>query len=160
MVIAKKITKLIGWFYFPPIAKIVPFQTFLYAACGGCNMVFNWVLFFVIYNFVVAKESVDIGSISISAHSLTFWIVFPIVLYTGFWLNKYIVFTNSISRTGVQLVRYVISVAGSVLLSDLGLRLFVDVLGVYPTPSYIVVSCLSVAYSYVMQKYFTFKRVG
>ena len=157
---AEKITKLIGWFYIPPIRRFVSFQTFLYAVCGGCNMLFNWVLYFVIYNFIIAKQDITIGPISILAHTTTFLIATSIYTYTGFWLNKYIVFTNSTSRTRAQLIRYVISVLGSIIITDLGRRFFIDIVGIYPTPSYVIVSCISVLYSYMMQKYFTFRRVA
>ena len=160
MVLSDKIRKVINWFYIPAVSRIVPHQTFLYAVCGGGNMFLNWVLYSVIYNFVLHKEVVHLGFISFSAHIMTCWIVVPITSYTGFWLNKYVTFTESKLRTRVQLIRYFISVMGSMLLSLIGLKFFVDVVGIYPTPSYILTSCISVIYSYLMQKYFTFRKVG
>ena len=36
-------------------------QLFRYAACGGGNLVLDWVLYFLIYNFVIGHELVYIS---------------------------------------------------------------------------------------------------
>ena len=140
MTLAEKITNIINRFYVRPLRKIIPHQTFLYAACGGGNMFFNWVLYGIIYNFIIQEQAIHIGSVSMSAHDSTYWIVVPIIFYTGFWLNKHIAFAESKLRTRTQLVRYFISVLGVMILSNLGLKFFVEYVGIYPTPSYIITS--------------------
>ena len=57
--IAQIITKIIDFFYVP-FRKIMPEQVFRYGACGGGNMVLDWVLYFLIYNFVIVHELVYI----------------------------------------------------------------------------------------------------
>ena len=57
--ISQIITKIIDFFY-RPFSKYIPQQLFRYAACGGGNMVLDWVLYFVVYNFVVGHELVYI----------------------------------------------------------------------------------------------------
>ena len=51
------ITKIIDFFY-RPFSKYIPQQLFRYAACGGGNMLLDWVLYFIIYNFVIGHELV------------------------------------------------------------------------------------------------------
>ena len=60
-------------------------------------------------------------------------------------------------RGRTQLFRYLISVLGSVLLNYLLLKFFVEAVHLYPTPSQAVTSLLIIGYSYLMQKYFTFR---
>src|SRR5258708_8827168 len=37
-------------FFFPPFCRIMPLQTFRYAACGGANTFLDIFLFFIIFN--------------------------------------------------------------------------------------------------------------
>ena len=61
MRISELIIRLIDWFYRKPVAAILPRQTFRYIVCGGANVVFSWVCFFLVYNFVLEKEQLDLG---------------------------------------------------------------------------------------------------
>lgn len=154
---ARLLTRLIDGFYIAPLRRIVPLQTFRYAFCGGANLLLNWVLYAVLYNFVLDKEIVHLGFVAISPYIAAFLIVFPITFLTGFWLQKNIAFQYSPLRGRTQLLRYLLSVLGSVLLNYLCLKLFVEFFHLYPTPSQAITSLITIAYSYVMQKYFTFR---
>ena len=115
-------------------------------------------LYFLLYNFVLDKRVVHIdGIVAISPYIAAFLIVFPITFLTGFWMNRHIAFHSSPLRGRVQLFRYLLSVCGSILLNYLCMKLFVGVIGIYPTPSNALTKAISVAYSYLMQKYFSFR---
>lgn len=157
MKLANFITRIIDCFYIRPLRAIIPAQTFRYAACGGVALILSWALYAITYNYILDKQVVQIGTVVISAHIATFLLNFPITFFTGFWLQKYVTFTYSPLRGRTQLMRYFLSVAGSIILNYLGLKLFVDLLGVYPTPSQMLTSLLTIGYSYFMQKYFTFR---
>jgi putative flippase GtrA len=88
---------------------------------------------------------------------MTLLIVFPITLLTGFWLNKYVTFTQSSLRGYKQLWRYILIVAVNLLVNYFGLKLFVEVCGIYPTPSKMIITIITVAISFFGQKYFTFR---
>ena len=47
-------------------------------------------------------------------------LVFPFTFFVGFWLNRYVAFRRSPIGAGTQLLRYLLSVAGSVLLTYVG----------------------------------------
>ncbi len=143
--------------YIPVFRKFIPLQTFRYATCGGLNMLLDIFLYFIIYNFILDKEIVHLGIVAISPYIAAFLIVFPITFFTGFYLNRNVAFKYSPLKGHVQLFRYLISVAGSILLNYLFLKLFVEVCGIYPTPSKAITTVIIVLYSYVMQKYFSFK---
>ena len=159
MTFARRLTRIIDIFYLPPLRRLVPLQTFRYAVCGGANMGFDLLLYFILYNFVLDKEGVvHLGDfVAVSSYNAAWMIVFPITFFTGFWLNRHIAFHGSPLRGRVQLFRYLISVLGSVLLNYLLLKFFVEAVHLYPTPSQAVTSLLIIGYSYLMQKYFTFR---
>ena len=162
---AQIITKIVDFFY-RPFSKYIPQQLFRYAACGGGNMVLDWVLYFLIYNFVIGHELVyitlpfvsNLSAICLTPHILTFLIVFPVTLFTGFWLNRNITFTQSSLRGYKQLWRYILIVALNLLVNYLGLKLCVDILGFYPTPSKMLITLVTVTISFFGQKYFSFKQ--
>lgn len=162
--LAQIITKIIDFFYIP-FRKIMPEQLFRYAACGGGNLVLDWILYFLIYNFVIGHEIVnltlDIGhwtiDQAITPHIATLCIVFPITLLTGFWLQKYVTFTTSQLNSWRQLSRYIFVVGVNLAINYFGLKLCVEIWGWYPTPSKMVITLITVAISYFGQKYYTFR---
>jgi putative flippase GtrA len=162
--LAQGITRIIDFFY-PPFRKLMSEQLFRYAACGGGNMVLDWVLYFLIYNFVIGHELVTFHfslftfhfAQAITPHIATLCIVFPITLLTGFWLNKYVTFTRSNLHGARQFMRYISVVALNLAINYFGLKLCVEVLGWYPTPSKMAITLLTVAISYLGQKYYSFR---
>jgi putative flippase GtrA len=148
--------KVIDWFY-PPFSKFIPLETFRYGATGGMNTAFDIFLYFILYNFVLHQELLNLGFITISPHIAAFLMVFPITFTSGFILAKYVTFTQSVLKGRIQLFRYCMSVAGSLLLNYLLLKLFVDGFGWWATTSKIVTTLIVVVYSYVLQKHFTFR---
>ena len=163
--LAQLITKIIDFFY-RPFAKWMPEQLFRYAACGGGNLVLDWVLYFLIYNFVIGHEIVYLSFVigdwsfeqALTPHIATLCIVFPITLLTGFWLQKYVTFTGSNLHGARQLGRYILIVAVNLAINYFGLKLCVEVMGWYPTPSKMCITLVTVAISYLGQKYFTFVK--
>ena len=161
--LAEIITHIIDFFY-RPFSKWMSQQLFRYAACGGGNMVLDWVLYFLIYNFVIGHELVNlqftIGNLrfaqALTPHIATLCIVFPITLLTGFWLQKYVTFTQSNLHGARQLIRYITIVAVNLAINYFGLKLCVETLGWYPTPSKMTITLITVAVSYLGQKYYTF----
>ena len=161
--VAQIITRIIDFFH-RPFAKWMPQQLFRYAACGGGNMVFDWVLYFLIYNFVIGHEIVYLNltflhsELAMTPHIATLCIVFPITLLTGFWLQKYVTFTQSNLHGFRQLMRYITIVVVNLAINYFGLKLCVETLGWYPTPSKMAITLITVAVSYLGQKYYTFAK--
>ncbi|RXQ94488.1 GtrA family protein [Ancylomarina salipaludis] len=154
--VIRSIEKVILWFY-PPFKRLMPEQTFKYAATGGANTALDIFLYFIFYHFVLNKEIVDLGFYAISPHIAAFIMSFCITFPMGFILAKYISFPGSFLRKRIQLFRYGLSVMGSVLLNYFFLKLFVEHFGWYPTPSKMLTTLIAILFSYTVQKYFTFK---
>lgn len=154
--IQTNIISTINWFH-KPFSNYISDETFRYGVTGGCNSVLDIFLYFIFYNFIFDKKILDLKIISISPHIAAFIFVFPITFSTGFLLAKYITFTQSVLKGRVQLFRYGLSVAGSILLNYLLLKLFVEVAGLFATLSKILTTGVVILYSFVIQKHFTFR---
>ena len=144
-------------FFYPPFRKIFPLQLFRYGVTGVSNLMFDWVLYFLVFHYILQKEMLDLGFLTFSSHIATLFIVMPITFASGFFLQRYVTFSASKLRGRVQIVRYLEVLIMNVLLNYFGLKLFVDVLNVYPTPSKMIVSVFVVTLSYLIQKNYSFK---
>ncbi len=144
-------------FFYPPFKKLIPIDVFRYGACGGANMVFDWVLYFVVFQFVIRKQIVDLGFVAFTPHIGAMFITFPITFVSGFLLSKYISFQGSKIVGRVQFFRYAMVVAGCIVINYVCLKFFVEVCEFYPTPSKMLTTVFTVTFSYFSQKYYTFK---
>src|SRR6267154_1237679 len=55
----KQIISFIDFFY-PPFRKIMPVQTFRYAACGGANTFLDIFIYFISYNYILNNVFIKI----------------------------------------------------------------------------------------------------
>ncbi len=156
--ISKVILAMIDGVY-PVFKKMMPLQTFRYAACGGANTILDITLFFISYNFILQKQFIHLGWLTISPHIASFIISFCITFPIGFYLSRYVVFQETTVTKRKQLMKYFIVVLGCVLLNYGFLKFFVDYLGWYPTMAKIVTTFFVVIFSYTSQKNFTFKGI-
>lgn len=152
----KKIINLIDFFY-TPFSKILPIETFRYAATGGANTAFDIFLYFICYTFIIDKQIIELGFVAISPHIAAFLFVFPITFTSGFLLAKYITFTSSLMKGRIQLFRYGVTVGGAILLNYLLLKLFVEIFGIDAPISKILTTVVVVTYSYFVQRFYSFK---
>src|SRR5690554_3140556 len=150
------IFKFIDSFYFL-FRWLMHLKTYRYAACGGSNLVLDTCLYFIFYHFVFAKQNVDLYFVVLSPHIASLFFVFPITFTTGFLLNKFVTFTKSNLPWKVQFFRYFVVGMGALLLSYVAMKLFVDLLGIYPTPSRLITVVIAVVYSYILQNKFSFR---
>lgn len=157
MQLARTIGRIIDKCYVWPIEQFISRTMFRYAVCGGANMALDLVWYFVIYHFVVAQHFIDLGIVVVSPHVASLVVVFPITFLIGFWLNRNVAFRATEFGSGAQLVRYALSVVGSLLLNYVCIKLFVEVVGIWPTPAKALTTALCVVYSYLAGRYFTFK---
>lgn len=151
---------ILSWvdFFYPIFKKWMPLQTFRYAACGGANTAFDIFIYFLAYNFLLKKQLVDLGFVAISPHIFSFIIAFAISFPTGFYLSRYVVWQETTARKSKQLFRYFLVVVACIGLNYGLLKLFVETLGWYPTPSKILSTPIVVLFSYFAQRNFSFKK--
>ena len=155
--LAKALTKIIDWFYFPFMRKVMPLQMFRYAFCGVLNILFGWVLFYVFNHYVIAERYIDLGFIVVAPYTATLYSIVPFTFLAGFYMNRNVAFTRSPLHTRTQLIRYLLSWGGSLILNHFLLKLFVEAFHIWNTPSQMLATLIITVYSYLMQKYFTFR---
>ncbi len=160
MRVAEWIIRAIDLFYIAPVSSLLPRQVFRYAACGGGNVLFGWGCYFLIYNFLLDKELLDLGFVAVSPHVAAMLCTFPITFFAGFWLNRHVAFRRSPIPQGTQLFRYALSVAGAVGVNYVFLKFFVEVCAIWATPSQMLASCITTVYSFLAAKYFTFRHAA
>ena len=146
--------------FYPLFQKVMPLQTFRYAACGGFNTCLDISLFFISYNYILDKQPVQLSFLTIGPHIAAFLIGFAVTFPIGFYLSRYVVFQATTVAKREQLGKYVMVVLGCLVLNYGFLKLFVDVFKWYPTPSKLVTTVFVVTFSYISQKNFTFKTVA
>lgn len=152
----KFINRAVDFFYIKPF-RFIPLNTFRYAAVGGANIAFNIVLYWFCFNFILHQRDVDFGIVVVSAPILSFLIAFLVTFCTGFWLTRNVAFSGSELRGREQLFRYAQVVAVNVLINYFGLKLLVNVMDFYPSLSYAGIQVVTVLFSYIMQRFYTFK---
>jgi putative flippase GtrA len=150
------IRRIIDFFYIP-FQKYISIQLFRYGFTGTANLVFDWFLYFIIYNFVLRHEMLNLGIVTLSSHIAAMTIKIPIVLFSGFLLQKHVTFTNSNLSGKTQLFRYSTVFITNLVINYLGLKILVDLLNFWPTPSNMIISILTIFLSFFSQKHYTFK---
>lgn len=155
--IAKFLTSVIDRLYFPAYGRLISLQTFRYAVCGALNVALSFLLYYLVLHYWVRKDTFDLGFFVLSPHVASQMIVFPVITFTGFMLNRYVAFKNSPLKGRTQAMRYVLSTAGSWVVNVAFLKFFVDILGIWATPSFMLATLIVIVYSYLTQKYFTFR---
>lgn len=158
MALSELIIRFIDRFYIRAVAAIVPRQTFRYAVCGGVTVLFSWVCYYLVYHFVVRRAFIDLGSVVVSPHIATLIVVYLPTLLCGFYLNRYVAFRHSPLTTRTQIFRYLLTMAGSGLLNYVCLKLLVEWCGFWATPSQMLNTFITMIYSYLAAKYFTFRH--
>lgn len=150
------ILKVIDFFY-PLFQRFMPLQTFRYAACGGSNTLLDIFLFHEFESSFSKKGVVHAGVFAISPHVAALIAAFCITFPIGFYLSRYVVFTESDVRGRTQLIRYFSLVLACMALNYTFLKFFIEQLHIEPTLSKIFTSVIVVIFSYLSQKHFTFK---
>jgi putative flippase GtrA len=135
----------------------MPLRTFHYAACGGGNTFLSLFTYFISYNYILKKQVLHLGFIAFKPHIAALFIAFLVTFPIGFYLSMYVVFQGSYLRRRVQLFRYFLVVLGSMTINYICLKFFVEVLGWYPTPSQVLTAGIVICFSYVSQRYFSFR---
>ena len=144
-------------FFYPPFRKLMPLQTFRYAACGGANTLLDIFIYFLCYNYVLEKKVLHISVFAISPWIAAFLLSFLVSFPLGFYLNRNLVFPGSTLRGRVQLFRYFTLVIVCIALNYVFIKLFVEEFHFFPTVAKMLTTVIVVTFSYLSQKHFTFK---
>lgn len=154
----KLLEKIVNWLYFPIFRKFIPYDLFRYLFCGGLNALLDVLLYAFFYHVVFGKNDLDLGFVVLSGHIAALFATYPIVYFTGFWMMNNVALKGSPVKTGTKMLRYLSVGALNVVLNYAGLKLFVDVLHFYPTPSKAALIIITAVISFLLQKNFSFRN--
>jgi Predicted membrane protein len=144
-------------FFYPLFKGLMPLQAYRYAACGGGNTLLDILIYIASYRYLFKGKVVHTPLVAVGPHIAAFMVAFCISFPLGFYLNRTFVFTGSTLRGRVQLFRYFVLVVICILLNYIFLKLFVEQLHIIPEVSKLLTTVIVVSFSFVTQKYFTFK---
>ena len=152
-----RIIQLIDFFY-PPFRKLMPVQTFRYAACGGSNTLLGLFIYTVSYKYILNEQILNLGFYAFKPHIAALFIAFCINFPVGFLLMKFVVFHDSNVRGRIQLFRYFVIFVASLIINYWLLKLLVEVLSVYAVLAQVITTVIIVLFSYFMQRNFSFRK--
>jgi putative flippase GtrA len=151
------ILKFIDLFY-PLFKRIMTLQMYRYAACGGGNLVLNILVYYTSFHYLLQEKILDLGFFAFKPHIAAFFIAFLVTFPIGFYLSMYVVFQGSYLRRRVQLMRYFLVAVACIFLNYFLLKIFVEKLLWYPTPSLMVTAGIVILFSYLSQRHFSFRN--
>jgi putative flippase GtrA len=132
-------------------------QTFRYAASGGTNTLVGLGVYFVSFEYILKAQNLDIGFYAFKPHIAALFMAFCISFPFGFFLMKYVVFSDSKMKGKVQLFRYFMIYTFNLVLNYLLLKVSVEVLHIYPVLAQVITTVIIIFFSYLAQRHFTFK---
>ena len=146
----------IDFFYFP-FKKIMPLQTFRYAACGGTNVSISFIIFVLCHKFIFKEAQFSIGFYAFKSYNAALFVSSCASFFIGFILNKYLVFTSSELKGRIQLFRYFLSLCMSLSVNYILLRIFVEYIKLDAILAQVITTIIVTIISYISQSYFSFK---
>ena len=143
-------------FFYPPFQKWFSLHTFRYMASGGITVSTGIIGYFLIFNYVLDQQDVNVGGYLITAPIAALILESITTFIVGFMLNKYLVFTQSTLVGRIQLFRYATVFGTNILLNYALLKILVEGFQFYPSIAKAIITIVLAVFSYFSQKYFSF----
>lgn len=135
----------------------MPLQTYHYAACGGANTLLSLTTYFLSYHYLFNKEIFRVGFLAFEPHIAALLVAFAFTFPVGFYLSMYVIFQGSYLKRRIQLFRYFIVIMGCMVINYIFLKIFVEMLGWYATPSQMITTGIVILFNYFSQRHFSFR---
>ncbi len=147
-------------FFYPPFRRLMNLQTFRYAASGGGNTVFGLLIYFISFKYIFFEKTFHFCIYAFKGHIAALFISFCITFPIGFFMSKYVVFSDSNMKGRIQLFRYFMICLFNLALNYILLKIFVEQFHIYPVLAQILTISIVVLFSYVAQRNFSFKATA
>lgn len=144
-------------FFYPAFKGVMPLQTFRYAACGGINTFLSFAVYFISFKYILYEKNLHFEIYAFKPHVAALFISFLFSFPFGFFLMKYVVFSDSKMRGRIQLFRYFMIYLFNLALNYILLKVAVEVLHIYPILAQIITTIIIILFSYLAQRHYTFK---
>ncbi len=155
--IGNRIRTMVDFFY-PPFRKYMTLQFFRYGVTGAANVLVSQVIFFIVYNYILNQNILNLGFYALKPHTASLIISFPFANLIGFLLQKYVTFPESELRGRVQLIRYFSITIINLVINAIILKILVEVFHFWTTPSNMLATCVCILISYFSSKIYIFRK--
>lgn len=132
-------------------------QTFRYLASGGGNTLLGLLVYYISFRFVFFEREFNFGYYAFKGHIAALIASFLVTFPVGFFLAKYVVFSDSNMRGRVQLLRYFLICLFNLALNYILLKIFVETFHIYAVLAQVLTIIIVVLFSYVAQRNFSFR---
>lgn len=144
-------------FFYPPFKRMMNIQTFRYAASGSGNTLLGLIAYYIGFKFVFAEKVFHFSFYAFEGHMAALFLSFCVTFPVGFFMAKYVVFSDSNMKGRIQLFRYLLVCLFNLFLNYLLLKMLVEKFEVYPIFAQILTILIVILFSYVAQRNFSFK---
>jgi putative flippase GtrA len=144
-------------FFYPPFRRIMNLQTFRYAVSGAANTAIGFAAYLVSYEFILHGKLLNLDFYAFKSHVAALFISFLVSFPLGFFLMKYVVFSDSNMRGRIQLFRYFMVCLFNLALNYILLKIFVEIFHIYPIFAQFLTIVIVVVFSYIAQRHFSFR---
>ena len=144
-------------FFYPPFRRLMNLQTFRYAASGGGNTLLGLTIYFISYKYIFFEKEFHFSFYAFKGHIAALFISFCITFPIGFFMLKYVVFSDSNMKGRIQLFRYFMICLFNLVLNYILLKIFVERFHIYPVIAQVLTIAIVVLFSYIAQRNFSFK---
>ena len=144
-------------FFYPPFQRFMALQTFRYVASGGANTLLGFLVYFISYEYIFKGKEFHFDFYAFKAHSAALFTSFCVTFPIGFFMAKYVVFSDSKMKGRIQLFRYFMICMFNLALNFILLKILVERAHVYPVLAQVLTTTLVILFSYLAQRHFSFK---
>ncbi len=135
-------------------------QTFRYAASGGGNTLLGLTLYYISYKYIFSEKVFEFGFYAFEGHIAALIVSFCITFPVGFFMSKYVVFSDSKMKGRIQLFRYFMICLFNLALNYILLKVLVEKFYIYPVLAQLLTITIVVMFSYIAQRNFSFKATA
>lgn len=135
-------------------------QTFRYVASGGGNTLLGFLVYFISYKYIFQEKDFHFEFYAFKGHIAALIISFIVTFPVGFFMSKYVVFSDSKMKGKTQLFRYFMICMFNLALNYILLKIFVEKFYIYPVLAQIITTSIVVVFSYIAQRNFSFKAAA
>lgn len=146
-------------FFYPPFKRLMNIQTFRYAASGGGNTLLGLLIYYISYKFIFAEKTFEFGFFAFKGHIAALILSFCVTFPVGFFMSKYVVFSDSNMKGRIQLFRYLMICLFNLALNYILLKILVEKAHIYPVIAQVMTICIVVIFSYIAQRNYSFKAI-
>lgn len=147
-------------FFYPIFKRFMDKQTYYYLVCGGGNTALGLLIYFLADHLFFHSSNFTVGIFTFKSHIASLIVSILITFPIGFLLNRYIVWHDSNLSPYKQLYRHFGFVILFSIMNYVLLKMFVEYFNWWHFPSQFITTCIIVIFSYLTQKYISFRKTN